>query len=225
MGVKDENAEHGMHRRLLSGNHQTDNDSYTITSHVMMVVMAKRQDDAPGDLELVRKFVNTRDVEAGSDAFGAPDDAAAWLAEHRLPGPRKDLTEEDRERLSAVREALRELLLANNAGEPPPPEALAELNRQSSEAAIGLHFDVDGSALITQCEGVDSTIARVLAIAHESMHEGTWGRLKVCRADDCQWAFYDRSRTHSATWCEMEECGNRAKARAYRERQRSSAGR
>jgi predicted RNA-binding Zn ribbon-like protein len=190
--------------------------------HVQFVM---RRQDAPGDLELVRNFVNSRDVEAGSDAFGTSGDAAAWLAEQGLPGPRGDVGEEDRERLSAVREALREMLLANNAGEPPPSAALAELNRQSSEAAIGLHFDSQGSALVTQCDGVDSTIAKVLAIAHESMREGTWQRLKVCPADDCLWAFYDRSRNHSATWCEMQECGNRAKARAYRERQRSRGGR
>jgi predicted RNA-binding Zn ribbon-like protein len=61
-----------------------------------------------------------------------------------------------------------------------------------------------------------------VAIAYESMVAGTWSRLKVCPADDCQWAFYDHSRNHSRTWCEMEECGNRAKARAWRERQRAS---
>jgi predicted RNA-binding Zn ribbon-like protein len=179
---------------------------------------------APGELELVRRFVNSRDIDRGTDAFAAGEDSAAWLAEHGLPGGGA-LDDADRQRLSAVREALRELLLANNAGEPPPRDALSELNRQSSDAAIGLRFDPDGSALVTQCDGVDSTIARVLTITHESMREGTWPRLKVCPADDCLWAFYDHSRNRSGTWCSMEECGNRAKARAYRERQRSSAGR
>jgi predicted RNA-binding Zn ribbon-like protein len=53
------------------------------------------------------------------------------------------------------------------------------------------------------------------------MADGTWSRLKACRADDCLWAFYDGSRNHSAAWCSMASCGNRAKARAYRSRQRS----
>jgi predicted RNA-binding Zn ribbon-like protein len=194
----------------------------------MMLVMSAYTDTedqrAPGELELVRRFVNSRDLDRGTDAFAAAEESAAWLAEHGLPGGGA-LDDADRERLSAVREALRELLLANNAGEPPPREALAELNRQSSAAAIGLRFDSDGSALVTQCEGVDSAIARVLTIAHESMRDGTWARLKVCPADDCLWAFYDHSRNRSGTWCSMEECGNRAKARAYRERQRSHPGR
>jgi predicted RNA-binding Zn ribbon-like protein len=46
----------------------------------------------------------------------------------------------------------------------------------------------------------------------------TWPRLKVCSADDCQWAFYDRSPTRSGCWCSMQICGSRAKSRAYRNR-------
>ena len=48
------------------------------------------------------------------------------------------------------------------------------------------------------------------------MADGTWRRLKACREDTCQWAFYDRSKNRSGTWCSMAVCGNRAKARAYR---------
>jgi predicted RNA-binding Zn ribbon-like protein len=44
--------------------------------------------------------------------------------------------------------------------------------------------------------------------------------MKACRAEDCRWAFYDRSRNRSRAWCSMRECGNRAKARSYRARQR-----
>ena len=57
-----------------------------------------------------------------------------------------------------------------------------------------------------------------LTIVHEADREGQWIRLKVCPADDCQWAFYDRSRNRSATWCDMKVCGNRHKVREYRER-------
>jgi predicted RNA-binding Zn ribbon-like protein len=179
---------------------------------------------APGELELVRRFVNTRDVEQATDLLESPATADAWLTENELPGA-GNLDRADLERLSSVREAVRGMLLANNAGEPAPRAAITKLNQQSSEAAIGLRFDTDGSQLVTTCEGVDSTIARLLAIVHESMADGTWERLKACPADDCLWAFYDRSRNHSRTWCEMEDCGNRAKARTYRERRRSQPSR
>ena len=74
---------------------------------------------------------------------------------------------------------------------------------------------------MTRCGGVDAAIARLLAIVHDSMSDRTWQRLKACPAEDCLWAFYDHSRNRSGTWCEMGECGNRAKARRYRERHRA----
>jgi predicted RNA-binding Zn ribbon-like protein len=114
------------------------------------------------------------------------------------------------------------LLLANNSGEPISAEALETLNEQSAEAAVALRFDREGAALVTACGGVDSAIARLLAIVHGSMNDRTWPRLKACPADDCLWAFYDHSRNRSGTWCEMGECGNRAKARRYRERHKPS---
>ena len=186
-----------------------------------MVVMPTDQ-TAPAELELVREFVNTWDVEEGTDGLDSPDAALAWLAAHGLDGGERSIGEEDRERLVEVREALRGLLLANNSGEPFPDAALQILNEQSAEAAVVLRFDPDGAALLTHCGGVDSAIARLLAIVHRSMGDRTWQRLKACPADDCLWAFYDHSRNRSGTWCEMGECGNRAKARRYRERRRSA---
>jgi predicted RNA-binding Zn ribbon-like protein len=43
--------------------------------------------------------------------------------------------------------------------------------------------------------------------------------VKICPADDCLWAFYDESRNGSRQWCSMDDCCNRAKARAHRARQ------
>ena len=59
---------------------------------------------------------------------------------------------------------------------------------------------------------------RILLIAGEAATTGTWDRLKVCSAADCQWAFYDRSPTRTGCWCSMRVCGSRAKSRAYRRR-------
>jgi predicted RNA-binding Zn ribbon-like protein len=185
----------------------------------MMPVMVKQS--APGRLELIRGFVNTRELDQGTDELDEAGTAAGWLVDRGLPGPDGSMTQQDRARLVAVREALRSLLLANNSGDPPPASALETLNDQSQEAALGLHFDAAGAGLVSTCGGVDSAIAELLAIVHAAMHEGTWPRLKACSADDCAWAFYDRSRNRSGTWCDMAECGNRAKARAFRERHRA----
>jgi predicted RNA-binding Zn ribbon-like protein len=186
----------------------------------MMAVMATNQ-IAPGRLELVREFVNTHELDRHTDELSSVATTTRWLEARGLSGADGSLPEHDRERLVAVREALRLLLLANNSGDPAPEPALRTLNEQSTEAALGLRFDADGAQLVSGCGGVDSAIAELLAIVHDSMRDGTWQRLKACLADDCHWAFYDHSRNHSGTWCDMSDCGNRAKARAYRERHRS----
>jgi predicted RNA-binding Zn ribbon-like protein len=192
----------------------------------MMPVMPHGPDQiAPGELELVREFVNTRDVELANDRLGTGTEAREWMEEHGLALGGRRLAAGDLERLTAVREALRALLLANNSGERPPAEALEALNRESAQAAVCLRFDAGGSALVGRGESVDSAIAQLLSRVHDAMRDGTWGRLKVCPAGDCLWAFYDNSRNRSGRWCRMEECGNRAKARAYRERRRPAADR
>ena len=49
-------------------------------------------------------------------------------------------------------------------------------------------------------------------------------RVKECAADRCNWLFLDRSRNRSRRWCDMKDCGNRAKARRFQARQRAKDG-
>jgi len=51
---------------------------------------------------------------------------------------------------------------------------------------------------------------------------GRWERLKACPREECEWAFYDKSKNRSGRWCSMEACGNIEKARAFRERRRGA---
>jgi predicted RNA-binding Zn ribbon-like protein len=44
------------------------------------------------------------------------------------------------------------------------------------------------------------------------------GAVRECESDTCAWLFLDRTRNHSRRWCDMGDCGNRAKARRFRER-------
>jgi predicted RNA-binding Zn ribbon-like protein len=111
----------------------------------------------------------------------------------------------------AFREALRALLADKR-----DPEAIAALDRAAADARLVVRFDPDGTARL---EG-DGLVASLLAIIARAQADGTWERMKACRAEDCRWAFYDRSRNRSRAWCSMRECGNRAKARSYRARQR-----
>jgi predicted RNA-binding Zn ribbon-like protein len=77
----------------------------------------------------------------------------------------------------------------------------------------------DGSVgLAAAGTGSPQALAALLLIAAEAATTGSWTRLKACAADDCHWAFYDRSPTRNGCWCSMQICGSRAKSRAYRSR-------
>ncbi len=45
-------------------------------------------------------------------------------------------------------------------------------------------------------------------------------RVKICSGDDCGWLFLDTSKNKSRQWCDMKDCGNLAKVRRFRERQK-----
>ncbi len=50
-------------------------------------------------------------------------------------------------------------------------------------------------------------------------------RLRQCGGQDCGWMFLDISRNRSRQWCDMKDCGNRAKVRRFRKRQRQTSKR
>ena len=102
---------------------------------------------APGELELVRALVNTRDGEDGTDELDSPERLRAWLAERRLLGRGARVTPAGVERVLRLREALRKLLLANN-GEPLDRGAVRELNDLSERAPLAMRFAPDGSAAL-----------------------------------------------------------------------------
>lgn len=174
---------------------------------------------APGQLELARQFVNTLDVETGTDELESPQALASWLGEHELLPKGVRVGEREMQQAVELREALRRLLQVNN-GAALERDAIEALNEVISDATLSVSFDLDEGkpALAVRGSGPGAVVAPIVAIVYEAMVNGTWERLKVCPADDCQWAFYDESKNRSGTWCDMAVCGNRAKVRAYRER-------
>jgi predicted RNA-binding Zn ribbon-like protein len=173
---------------------------------------------APGQLELVREFVNTLDLETGADELARPEALRSWLAERDLLPHEAKVGRAALRRAIELREALRGLLLANN-GAPQERGAIEALNQAIADATLSVRFDLQGRAgLAVRGSGPGAVVAPIAAIVYEAMVNGTWARLKACPADECHWAFYDHSKNRSGTWCDMAVCGNRAKVRTYRER-------
>lgn len=177
----------------------------------------------PEALRLLEAFVNTADLEEDTDELGTPEALAAWLVERRLLDGSDEIGEAGLTRMLSLREALRAVLLSH-AGEPEDGGALGVLDAEAARAPLRMRLD--GAGLVTlgpACGGVDGAVATLLAAIVHATGDGTWARLKACRKHSCRWAYYDHSRNGSRSWCTMSTCGNRTKARRYRERQRVSS--
>ena len=158
--------------------------------------------DLCGDpAELIVRFINTLDVEAGSDALDTLDGWRSWLGAQGLDG---FFGQEAMRELEQVRE-LRDDLRAVASG---------ERCRQAQQVGIQVALSVDGRVELS----AQTSVGLIAAAAAKVAIEQRLDRVKICPADDCRWAFYDTSRNRSRQWCSMEVCGNRAKARAHRER-------
>lgn len=150
---------------------------------------------APGPIERVRALLNTDDRFHGVERL--PDDAPTVLSQVR-DALRRYLVDDDRARLDVL--AVAHPLVVSFA-----PEASSGPAR----------------ARLVPADGTD-VVAGLLAEVLEAQRDGTWQRLKACANPDCQWIYYDASRNRSGRWCSMGECGDVMKARAYRQRARST---
>jgi predicted RNA-binding Zn ribbon-like protein len=180
---------------------------------------------APGDLELVQTFLNSRwDLtRTNQEELVSPSAVSTWFIKHGLFDRKHALTESDRRRVLEVREGLRTMLFANN-GALEDPEVVARLNRALRAPRIYVQFAVaDTPQFKPQPRDLDGALALIATIVALSQLDGSWSRMKACRGRDCGWAFYDHSRNQASSWCAMSVCGSRAKTRAYRDRRRGPA--
>ncbi|GLK16958.1 CGNR zinc finger domain-containing protein [Herbiconiux flava] len=169
---------------------------------------------APGELESVRAFVNSVDLETGVDALR--DDASwrEWAGAQGLDGaPAGPAT---LARARALREELRLGLLANHDREPLPASTASALTAAARRSRVQLRFGADGVEYAGTSDGLDGVVALVVAATARALADGTWSRLKACRNDACRWGFYDHSRSRTGQWCSMAICGNRAKQTRWR---------
>ena len=155
----------------------------------------------PAHVTLLLEFLNTIDVEQGVEEL--PDDRAltSWLRAHSLPTRGADAAE-----ARAVRDTLR----AAADGTPLKADALA---------TVPLHVTIGAESAPTLASR--HPLGPLLVAATQLALSGEWSRIKLCHMHDCRYAFYDSSRNRAGRWCSMRVCGNRAKTRAFRERQRS----
>jgi predicted RNA-binding Zn ribbon-like protein len=168
--------------------------------------------------ELVQDFVNSRELRPAAESLGTPDELSAWLGERELLEAGSRVTRAELAEAVRVREALRDVLSAKVGIEVDLDAAKAEIDAAARRAGLELRFDPTCPRVEPTVGGVRGAVGKILVEVYDEMVEGTWERMKACRAEDCRWAFLDTSKNKSRAWCSMESCGNRAKVNAYRQR-------
>ena len=143
-----------------------------------------------------------------------------FLVERNLLMENERFTDADRETYLELRDAIRNLILAGDDDPVSPLDAEA-IDRIGLAAGLHPHLHAARApTLEPRGTGVAAAYGKIVAIAFVSAFDGSFDHLKLCADQTCRSAFYDRSKNRSGRWCSMSTCGNRAKVRAWRERQR-----
>ena len=132
-----------------------------------------------------------------------------------------DESAEALQRAIALRETIYRIFAALALGESPQTADLEHLNAELSvhlgrlqvaSSKKGFNWTwADGNEALDQPLG---PIARSAADLLTSPH--LLEQVRLCEGDTCGWLFVDSTKNHSRCWCVMSDCGNVAKVRRFR---------
>ena len=127
----------------------------------------------------------------------------------------------------ALREVIYHVFSAVAAGRAPAAADLGALNAALSVALARLCVAPTGDGFAWTWTGDANVLDRMLwpiaRSAADLLTSETLPRVRECAAHPCGWLFVDMSRNHSRRWCDMQDCGNRAKARRHYQRKRAAS--
>ncbi len=151
------------------------------------------------------------------DAIDTTGQLRAWLRANDLE-PRAAVTAADVDRTAEARECLHRLAVARVEGSTPSGADVRLLNRLlKGDQGV----QVTGSDLQARRPAtVDDALARLARQAVSDLSGQGAGRLRACGDDTCSSLFLDT--TGRRRWCSDLSCGNRARVRAHRRRERAS---
>lgn len=165
------------------------------------------------------------DLVAWAEAAGLVEPAAAETL-RREAGGRPEEAQLAVSTARGLREAFFAIFSSVASGSPPPHAALEALNEALPEAlgALRLAATREGFEWRWSLEGgrLDRILAPVVRDAAELLTSQEIQRVRECEAETCAWLFLDQSRNRSRRWCDMNVCGNRAKARRFYERSKGT---
>jgi len=132
-------------------------------------------------------------------------------------------------RARELREAIYRIVSTRLNGRIPAAADVELLNRMLSQALAHRRLTAtrDGFAWewMPAADDLGWMLWPLASSAAELLMSEELARVKECASQNCNWLFVDASRNRSRRWCDMKDCGNRAKARRHYQRVRGSGGR
>jgi len=127
-----------------------------------------------------------------------------------------------------LREAIFRIFLALARDQSPVEHDLEILNAELARSLNRLQVGRHGKEFAWHWKGdpdqLDYFLAPIARSAAELLFAGHWrNHLNKCEGDNCGWLFFDSTKNHSRRWCDMRDCGNRAKVRRHRQRLKKAA--
>ena len=122
-----------------------------------------------------------------------------------------------------LREAMYRIFVAQAKGKVPADGDLMILNTALSNLTRGAQVVYHSGRFEWQWNFDENDLAAPLSIivlsAVDLMTSEHYTRVGQCADEDgCGWLFVDTSKNHSRRWCDINDCGNRAKQRRYQKR-------
>jgi predicted RNA-binding Zn ribbon-like protein len=152
------------------------------------------------------------------ELLNSPDDLARWLVSAGMAGTAPKTTPKDLASARALREAIY-VLAGGRRGEEAEP-ARKTLNQiAAGHAAVPL-LQPDGTMRLEGTAG-----ALLVTLAREAVQlfgSEAAALVRQCQSPTCTLYFIDTSRRGDRRWCSMSACGNKAKVREFRRRQRET---
>lgn len=117
-------------------------------------------------------------------------------------------------RIQALRDATHNVFASIAAATKPAPEDVRTL----SDHIRRLELDVDlAYNYLADEDGLDAPLGPIIRGAVELIDPSMRERVGMCGRDTCRFLFLDTTKNRTRRWCEMKSCGNREKARRFRE--------
>ena len=155
---------------------------------------------------------------ANEEKLRNPADLADWVTQSGLVDHPPIVTTRQLEHARRLREALFALLSALIDGSQPAPADRDLVNAAASRPRPIVQLRPNGE--VSRHGDIDAVLAVLAQDCLDLFDSADRQALHWCADPTCTRPFIDRSRGHRRRWCGMKGCGDRAKAAAYRARQR-----